>query len=69
MPYQYVKKTMPENNAPKITPIIESVKAAFFSDGALKLGIAFDIASTPVNAEHPDEKAFNMRNKPMPATG
>ncbi|MNC54822.1 hypothetical protein D3C75_1043180 [compost metagenome] len=35
----------------------------------MKLGIALDMASTPVSAELPEEKAFNSRNRLMPATG
>ncbi|MNR28713.1 hypothetical protein D3C85_1460500 [compost metagenome] len=44
-------------------PIIMSVAAAFLSDGLRKLGIAFDIASTPVKAEQPELNAFSRRNK------
>ncbi|MNR62540.1 hypothetical protein D3C85_1845950 [compost metagenome] len=46
-----------------------NVLEAFCGAGALKFGIALDIASTPVNAELPEEKALNKMNKEMPATG
>ncbi|MNI88921.1 hypothetical protein D3C73_1462620 [compost metagenome] len=46
-----------------------SVLAALFGAGALKLGMALEMASTPVKAELPDENAFSSRNRLIPATG
>lgn len=47
----------PENRIAKIIPIATSVRTAFRAAGSLKFVTAFEIASTPVRAEHPDEKA------------
>ena len=60
---------MPENKTASKTPIIINVFAALLGAGSLKLGIAFDIASTPVKAELPEANALNRRNKLIPATG
>ncbi|MNN69325.1 hypothetical protein D3C81_1851080 [compost metagenome] len=54
---------IPVNIIPRISPIIIRVLAAFFSAGALKFGMAFDTASTPVRAEQPELKALSKRNK------
>ncbi|MNR57444.1 hypothetical protein D3C85_1782260 [compost metagenome] len=35
----------------------------------MKLGIALDMASTPVSAELPEEKAFSSKNRLIPAIG
>ncbi|MNC44690.1 hypothetical protein D3C75_936070 [compost metagenome] len=59
---------MPRNMEPRIMPISASVAAAFFSAGALKLGMALDTASTPVSAEQPELNAFSSRNRDMPET-
>ncbi|MNY52388.1 hypothetical protein D3C86_1880540 [compost metagenome] len=50
-------------------PMAASVLAALFGAGSLKLGMAFEMASTPVKAELPDAKARRRRNSEMPATG
>ena len=42
--------------------MIINVLAALLGAGSLKLGIAFDIASTPVKAELPEANALN-KNK------
>ena len=49
--------------------MIINVLAALLGAGSLKLGIAFDIASTPVKAELPEANALNRINKLIPATG
>lgn len=45
-----------------------NVLTAFLTAGFFKLGIAFEIASTPVNAEQPDENAFNNINNVISGT-
>ncbi len=60
---------MPENRIASKIPIIASVLAAFRAGGFLKAGMALEMASTPVNAEHPEEKALSSKNSVMPATG
>jgi hypothetical protein len=50
-------------------PIIINVLAAFFGAGSLKLGMAFDMASTPVKAELHEANDFNKINKLIPTTG
>ena len=52
---------------PKITPKYNKVRRAFFHSGALKANTPSDIASTPVSAVHPAEKARKMKNKPIPS--
>ncbi|MNO06536.1 hypothetical protein D3C81_2283460 [compost metagenome] len=46
-----------------------NVLAALLGAGLLKLGMAFEIASTPVKAELPEAKARRSRNSVKPATG
>jgi hypothetical protein len=46
-----------------------NVLAALFGAGSLKLGMALDMASTPVNAELPEANALKSINKLIPATG
>ncbi len=57
------------NKTAKMAPIAKSVLAALFGAGFLKLGMALEIASTPVNAELPEANAFNKINRLIPATG
>ena len=45
-----------------------SVVDAFFDSGRLKAGTPFEIASTPVSAVAPCEKAFSNANSVMPVT-
>lgn len=63
------KYTIPANKIASSKPIATNVFEAFFGAGSLKFGIAFDMASTPVKAELPDEKALSNKNKEIPATG
>ena len=44
------------------TPMSSSVVAAFLLLGFLKAGTPLEMASTPVRAAHPDEKARSNRN-------
>jgi hypothetical protein len=58
---------MPMNMVTVMNPIIESVAAAFRDCGRRKACTPLEIASTPVSAVEPEEKARRMRNKLMPA--
>ena len=49
---------MPVRKNAKISAIITRVIEAFLDFGSLKLGTAFEIASTPVKDDEPLEKAF-----------
>ncbi|MMZ67538.1 hypothetical protein D1872_301300 [compost metagenome] len=60
---------MPVNSRANKIPIAASVLEALTGAGSLKLGIALDIASTPVSAELPDANARRSRNSVNPATG
>jgi hypothetical protein len=53
---------IPKNKDPRIIDIHSIVALAFFWPGASNMGIPFEIASIPVNAEHPEEKALRRRN-------
>ncbi|MNQ97084.1 hypothetical protein D3C85_1127150 [compost metagenome] len=59
---------MPANKIANRKPMAIKVLEAFRGGGSLKLGMVLDIASTPVNAELPDEKALNKMNKEIPVT-
>lgn len=50
--------------AAAMEPSMASVVAAFFDLGRRKTGTPLEIASTPVSAAHPDEKARMSRNTP-----
>ena len=43
------------------------MRRAFFHSGSLKANTPSDIASTPVNAVQPAEKALKMKNKLSPS--
>ena len=62
------KPTIPTNKNAKIEPIAINVFTALLALGSLKLVTAFEIASTPVNDEAPDENAFNSKNNVTPGT-
>ena len=49
---------------PRISPINSKVRRAFFHSGRLKAKTPSEIASTPVSAVHPAEKALSTKNKP-----
>jgi hypothetical protein len=48
-------------------PMTASVVAALRDCGRLKAGTPFEIASTPVSAVEPDEKACRITNSPSGA--
>jgi hypothetical protein len=50
-------KEMPKNKDTAITPMIPSVVAAFRDWGRRNAGTPLEIASTPVSAVDPEEKA------------
>ncbi len=52
---------MPQNMVTASMPIAASVVAAFFDLGLRKAGTPLEIASTPVSAAQPDEKARSSR--------
>lgn len=52
-----VSTVMPANSTTAMNPIIVKVIAAFWAFGRSKGGTPLLIASTPVNAVHPDAKA------------
>jgi hypothetical protein len=52
---------MPENIVIAIPPIANRVRAAFRDFGGRKAGTPLLIASTPVNAVHPEENACRAR--------
>ncbi len=52
---------MPQNMVTASRPIIASVVAAFFDLGLRKAGTPLEIASTPVRAAQPEEKARRRR--------
>ena len=51
----------PSSIVPRITPNSSSVRFARTTFGSLNNGTPFAIASTPVSALHPAEKAFRTR--------
>ncbi len=48
-----------------MTPMIASVSAAFVACGRRNAGTPFEIASTPVSAVEPDEKAWSTAKTPI----
>ena len=52
----------PTKSVARMPAIQASVIAAFRDSGARKAGIPLEIASVPVMAVHPDEKARSTRN-------
>jgi hypothetical protein len=52
---------MPENIAQASRPIISSVLRAFLAFGLRNAGTPLAMASTPVSAVHPDEKARSAK--------
>ena len=50
--------------AAAMAPSMSSVVAAFFDLGRWKLGTPLEMASTPVRAAQPEEKALRMRKAP-----
>jgi hypothetical protein len=56
---------IPTNIVIAITPMIASVSAAFFSCGRRNAGTPLEMASTPVRAVAPDEKARRITNRPI----
>lgn len=52
---------MPQNMVTASRPIIASVVAAFFDLGLRNAGTPLEIASTPVSAAQPEEKARSSR--------
>ena len=60
---------MPRNMVMAMVPMMARVSAAFLACGRRKAGTPFEMASTPVSAVEPEEKARRMTNSPMgPAT-
>ena len=59
---------MPASMAEAITPSSSSVVAAFLLLGFWKLGTPLLMASTPVRAAAPEEKARSSRNAPASPT-
>ena len=57
MPSTWASEVIPINNAARITDIHIIVTLALRWVGWLKTVIPFEIASTPVSAEHPAAKA------------
>ena len=55
---------MPRNSVPRMPAIHRSVIPALRLRGSLKAGMPFEIASTPVTAVVPLEKAWSSRNSP-----
>ena len=53
---------IPTNRVIATTPIASIVRAAFSAFGALNAANPLEIASTPVNAVHPDANARNVNN-------
>src|SRR5215472_14199536 len=53
----------PAKKTPRITPIQIITVAAFLDSGARNAGMPFEIASTPVSAEHPDAKALRRSHR------
>ena len=60
---------MPTKNVPRTTAIHPSVIAAFRDSGARNAGIPLEIASVPVIATQPPEKARSTRNHVRASTG
>jgi len=52
---------IPRKSVPRMTAIQVKVIAAFFVSGFLNAGTQFEIASTPVIAEHPVANERRMR--------
>ena len=58
----------PRKKLPRITPITISVVAALCDSGFLNAGTPFEIASMPVRATAPDEKARRNAMAVMPVS-
>ena len=58
---------MPINITPSSTPITIKVCRAWRASGALNTGTPLAIASTPVMAAQPEEKAFNTNSRLKPS--
>ena len=67
-PYIQANRLMPMNISERITPIAAIVALAFTSDGSRNTLTPLAIASMPVMAEQPEEKARRIRNRPSGAT-
>jgi hypothetical protein len=57
----YASTEIPTRKAPRMKAMMPSVVDAFLLSGDLKTGTPFEMASTPVIATHPPEKAFSTR--------
>ena len=56
----------PRNSVPRIVDMIAKVFRALRHSGFLKAGTPFEMASTPVTAVPPDEKACSNLNSRAP---
>lgn len=63
IPYQYASSVMPAEHQTEDASHQHQGFGGVFSAGALKFGMAFDTASTPVSAEQPELKALSNRNR------
>ena len=59
---------MPKKKTPRMVTMATRVLAAFLASGFLKAGTAIEMASTPVRATAPDEKARMRAKTVTPAT-
>src|SRR5262245_21012509 len=62
MPRRSARIVRPTKNVPRIAAIQPSVIAALRDSGVRNAGMPFEIASVPVIAVHPEEKARRTRN-------
>ena len=65
-PYLLTRKVMPRNREPRINAITVNVVRALTASGGLKAGTPSDMASVPVRAVEPEEKARSTRSKLKP---
>src|SRR4029450_6859047 len=56
---------MPKNIVIAMTPMMAKVSAALVACGRRNAGTPFEIASTPVSAGAPEEKALSTAKSPM----
>ena len=58
---------IPRKNVPRMATMAMRVREAFLASGRLNIGTALEMASTPVRATAPDEKARIRAKRVIPA--